>query len=55
MMISFDVSSLFTKVPVDEILEIVEQRLLLDHTPEDQTTPSLMDLLRICMKTTYFL
>ena len=57
IMVSFDVSSLFTNVPIDEALDIVQQRLEQDSTLPDRTSltvTSLMDLLRLCLQTTYF-
>ncbi len=46
-MASFDVKSLFTKVPVDETLKNVIERLLNDDSLEEKTTlttKSLLDL-----------
>ena len=56
-MVSFDVSSLFTKVPVDEALSIVQQKLEQDTSLTERTSlevPSIMGLLRFCFQTTYF-
>ena len=56
-MVSFDVSSPFTMVPVNEALEVVEKRLNQDTLPErtNLSIQSLMDLLNICLRSTYFL
>ena len=57
LMVSFDVSSLFTKIPVDEALTIIQERLNADETLPERTNlsvESLMHLLKICLKTTYF-
>ena len=56
-MVSFDVSSLFTKVPVDEALTVIEERLNADQSLPKCTnlcTKSVMHLLRTCLKTTCF-
>ena len=57
IMVSFDVKSLFTKVPMDEALEIIQEKLKNDETLEDRTTFSaitITNLIKFCMKTTYF-
>jgi hypothetical protein len=50
IMVSFDVESLFTNVPVKECLEIVRKRLADSGMPE-----SVMVLLRNCLEGSYFL
>ena len=58
VMVSFDVKSLFTNVPVGEALDIIHGKLLADNTLEKRTalTPSqIVKLLQICLMTTYFL
>ena len=55
VMVSFDIKSLFTNVPVDEALEVILQRLTEDETLEDRTalTPEqVTHLLKLCLKTT---
>lgn len=57
VMVSFDVQSLFTNVPVGHTLQIIQERLLRDETLEDRTTltaDQVILLLSICLKTTYF-
>lgn len=57
LMVSFDVVSLFTNVPVDKTLHIIKQRLENDGTLHNRTTLSvntIMELLTLCIKTTYF-
>ena len=57
IMVSFDVKSLFTKVPMDEALEIMQEKLKNDETLEDRTSFSaktITNLIKFCMKTTYF-
>jgi hypothetical protein len=56
-MVSFDVESLFTSVPVNEVLRITNNRLLSDTTLEDCTSIPIVDimkLLELCVKNTYF-
>lgn len=57
IIVSFDASSLFTNVPVDETLNAIEQRLNMDETLTDRTNllmQSLIDLLRLCLTITCF-
>ena len=44
VMLSFDVVSLFTRVPVDEGLEVIAQRLQHDHTLAERTTLEVEDI-----------
>ncbi|KAJ4437230.1 hypothetical protein ANN_17365 [Periplaneta americana] len=56
-LVSFDVVSLFTNVPVDEALSIVRRKLEADNNISSSTQlsiESVMELLDICLKTTYF-
>ena len=57
IMISFDVVSLFTNVPVDEALLVITERLQQDTTLEERTSipiPDLCHLVELCLKSTYF-
>ena len=57
LMVSFDIKSLFTRVPIKECLEIVEEKLNSDDTLGERTTltPStITNLLSLCMSSTYF-
>lgn len=57
MLVSFDVQSLFTNVPVPETLAIIERRLENDESLTKRTNipiPTIMELLSICVNTTYF-
>ena len=54
---SFDVVSLFTKVPVDLALQIAHARLLGDDTLDTRSGLSvapIMSLLSLCLNATYF-
>ena len=56
-MVSFDVSSLFTNVPVEESVGVIRDMLELDDTLEDRTplTPErITELLGMCLRSTYF-
>ena len=57
VMTSLDVVSLFTRVPVDEALLVISQRLQQDDTLKDRTSipiPDLYALVELCLKSTYF-
>ena len=57
ILVSFDVSSLFTNVPVGEAVSIIRERLGEDGTLEDRTSLSserIADLLEMCLRSTYF-
>ena len=56
-LISFDVKSLFTKVPIDLSLPIIDRRLREDNTLSDRTTldPLTITMLtELCLRTTSF-
>ncbi len=56
-MISFDVVSLFTKVPIKEVILILKIILEQDNSLEDRTaiTPGeLYNLVELCVQSTYF-
>ncbi len=58
MMVSFDITSLFAKVPVPEAPNIIKEKLCTDSSPSDRTNlslPTRMDLLRMCLESTYFI
>ena len=57
VLVSFDVVSLFTRVPVDEALDVISKLLLQDETLPERTTiaaPDLCRLIELCLKSTYF-
>jgi hypothetical protein len=57
IMVSFDIVSLFTIVPVNEALHVIKERLKDDTTLEERSAlpvESMMELLEVCLKTTYF-
>ena len=54
---SYDMSVLFTSVPVDPALNIIKDLLEEDHTLKDRTVMAVSDiilLLEFCLKNTYF-
>ena len=56
-MVSFDVVSLFTKVPTDETLAVVRDKLAADPLLEERTCIpiyNLMEMLTFCVETAYF-
>ena len=56
-MVSLDVVSLFTKVPTDETLAAVQDKLAEDPLIEERTCISidnLIEMLTFCVETTYF-
>ena len=56
-MMSFDVKALFTSVPIEPALVIIEKLLKEDQTLQSRTTMSMqhiMDLLGLCLRGTYF-
>ena len=56
-LVSFDVVSFFTKIPVDLAVEVAKQRLREDVSSEKRTflpVDVLIDLLSFCLNTTYF-
>ena len=56
-MLSLDVVSLFTKVPTDETLAIVLDKLAADPLLEERTCipiDNLMEMLTFCVEKTYF-
>ena len=57
MMVSFDVVSLFTRVPVSEALRVIEDLLADDDTLRYWITllpADIVSLSRLCLTTTYF-
>ena len=57
IMVSFDVVSLFTNVPVDEAVLVISNRLQQDETLEERTSipiPELCHLVELCLRSTYF-
>jgi hypothetical protein len=57
ILISFDVVSLFTNVPISEALPVIRNKLSLDDTLPNQSSlqnEDIMELLEVCVRTTYF-
>ena len=58
ILVSFDVVSLFTKVPIELAIHVAKERLQEDNILEDRTALSIneiIQLLEFCLKATYFL
>ena len=56
-MVSYDVVSMYTKVPVDESLNLIRTRLEADDDLQNRTNLSIADLLKactLCLHSTYF-
>ena len=56
-LVSFDVKNLFTQVPVEEALKVVEERLTKDQSLGDRTSipvPQLVELTSLCLRSNYF-
>ena len=57
-LVSYDVTALFTSVPVDKALEFTTERLHADDTltsRTEMTIPHIVELLDFCLSTTYFI
>ena len=55
--VSYDVSALFTSVPIDSAINIIRRKLELDQELHLRTSVSvvqIISLLEFCLKTTYF-
>jgi hypothetical protein len=56
LLVSFDVVSLFTNVPVEEVLQIIRNRLSMDSSFPERSplqAEDVMELLDICLTATY--
>ena len=54
---SYDISALFTSVPIDPGITIIRRKLELDQEPHLRTSMAvehIISLLELCLKTTYF-
>ena len=57
-MVSYDVTALFTSIPVDKAIKIIEEKLRRDPTLQQRcelSVDQLISLLSFCLTTTYFL
>ena len=57
LMVSFDVKSLFTTVPIQEATETIEEVLAADENLTERTgvtAKTVMELIKLCLSTTYF-
>ena len=55
-LISFDVTSLFTQVPIDDALQVLEEKLNEDQSLEERTSipvAQVMHLTKLCLRSTY--
>ena len=57
MLVSYDVKSLFTSIPIQESIRLCEQRLSEDETLSERTNMSVdgVMLLKICLNSTSFI
>ena len=53
-LVSFDVCSLFTSIPVTEAVEAVRKKLGEDKHKSELAPEQLLDLLQLCLSCTYF-
>ena len=56
-LVSFDVTNLFTQGPVDEALQVIEERLSANNSLIEKTSIpvlQLTEIIEICLRTTYF-
>ena len=57
VLVSYDVSALFTSIPIEEAIRVIHKRLSEDETLPDRCeldVEQIMTLLRFCLETTYF-
>ena len=57
IMVSFDVSSLFIHVPIDEAVSVIRDKLQNDESLDERTCLSpecITELLEVCLRSTYF-
>lgn len=56
-LVSFDVVSLFARVPIDLAISVTKHRLEMDETLEEHTilsSSSILNVLKMCLEATYF-
>ena len=56
-MVSFDVTNLFSQVPIDAALKVVEEQLAMDTSLRNWTSipaAQLTELVELCLRTTFF-
>ena len=57
MLVSYDVKSLFTSIPIEESIQVCEKRLFADNALSERTqldVPTITQLLRFCLTSTAF-
>ena len=56
-LVSFDVTNLFTQVPITDALLVIERKLSQDHSLLERITipiPQLVELTELCLRSSYF-
>ena len=56
-LVSFDVNSLFTNVPIDEAVHVIHRKLMEEEDLVERTplpAERIAELLQLCLKSTYF-
>ena len=56
-LVSYVVCSLFTSIPIDKAIKVIEQNLIVDPTIKDRSELNIQqisELLQMCLNTTYF-
>ena len=57
VLVSYDVSALFTSIPIEEAITVIRKRLTEDETLPDRCeldTDQIITILKFCLETTYF-
>ena len=56
-MVSYDVTALFTSVPIQPVLKIIEEKLIQDKDLQQRTNMSIKHIIKLldfCLRSTYF-
>lgn len=54
MLVSFDVSNLFTNIPRNEVVDLIKEKIVLDNNFTDEQVIELLNLLNICLEQNFF-